>query len=132
MRSGSYFWVGLAMASAALFGASTPFAKLLLGVGLDPQLLAGLLYAGSGISLGLYYVGVCVNRIGEASYLREVAGRLHVKRRKQAAHMADIPGDNRWNTMGHGRFANHPIIKARAYATFSCIAAHSLERLRRR
>lgn len=44
MRSRSYFWVGLAMASAAMFGASTPFAKLLLGVGLDPRLLAGLLY----------------------------------------------------------------------------------------
>lgn len=56
MRSGSYFWVGLAMASAALFGASTPFAKLLLGGGLDPWMLAGLLYAGSGIGLGLFYL----------------------------------------------------------------------------
>ncbi|GGC72808.1 DMT family transporter [Chelatococcus reniformis] len=41
-----------ALASAALFGASTPLAKLLLGGGLDPWLLAGLLYLGSGIGLG--------------------------------------------------------------------------------
>jgi drug/metabolite transporter (DMT)-like permease len=45
----------LAMASAALFGASTPFAKLLIGDGLDPWLLAGLLYLGSGVGLGLLY-----------------------------------------------------------------------------
>ncbi len=43
---------GMAIVSAALFGASTPLAKLLLGAGLDPQLLAGLLYLGSGIGLG--------------------------------------------------------------------------------
>ena len=42
----------MAMASAALFGASTPFAKLLLGA-VDPWLLAGLLYLGSGIGLAL-------------------------------------------------------------------------------
>jgi drug/metabolite transporter (DMT)-like permease len=43
----------LAIASAALFGASTPFAKRLLGDGLDPWLLAGLLYLGSGLGLGV-------------------------------------------------------------------------------
>jgi len=43
----------LALGSAALFGASTPFAKLLLGGGLSPWLLAGLLYLGSGIGLAL-------------------------------------------------------------------------------
>jgi drug/metabolite transporter (DMT)-like permease len=37
--------------SALLFGASTPFAKLLLGDGIDPWLLAGLLYVGSGVGL---------------------------------------------------------------------------------
>ena len=42
----------MALASAALFGASTPFAKLLLGV-VDPWLLAGLLYLGSGMGLAL-------------------------------------------------------------------------------
>jgi len=50
----SLTWPGapLALASAALFGASTPLAKLLLGDGVDPWLLAGLLYLGSGLGLG--------------------------------------------------------------------------------
>lgn len=39
-----------ALAAAALFGASTPFAKLLVGR-VDPVLLAGLLYLGSGCGL---------------------------------------------------------------------------------
>jgi len=43
----------LALASAALFGASTPLAKRLLGNGVDPGLLAGLLYLGSGLGLGV-------------------------------------------------------------------------------
>lgn len=41
----------MALLSAVLFGASTPFAKLLLGEGISPWLLAGLLYLGSGIGL---------------------------------------------------------------------------------
>ena len=41
----------LALASAVLFGASTPLAKLLLGAGVDPWLLAALLYLGSGVGL---------------------------------------------------------------------------------
>src|ERR1700710_1124674 len=40
----------LALGSAILFGASTPFAKLLLG-SVDPWLLAGLLYLGAGFGL---------------------------------------------------------------------------------
>ena len=50
----SVLWPGvpLALLSAALFGASTPFAKLLLGGGMSPFLLAGLLYLGAGIGLG--------------------------------------------------------------------------------
>lgn len=47
----------MALASAALFGASTPLAKLLLGGGVDPWLLAGLLYLGSGLGLGLVHLG---------------------------------------------------------------------------
>jgi drug/metabolite transporter (DMT)-like permease len=45
-------WPGvpLALASAILFGASTPFAKLLVDTS-DPQLLAGLLYLGAGVGL---------------------------------------------------------------------------------
>jgi drug/metabolite transporter (DMT)-like permease len=42
----------LALAAAALFGASTPLAKLLLG-SISPWLLAGLLYLGSGVGSGV-------------------------------------------------------------------------------
>ncbi len=42
-----------ALGSALLFGAGTPIAKLLLA-DVSPWMLAGLLYAGSGIGLGLY------------------------------------------------------------------------------
>jgi drug/metabolite transporter (DMT)-like permease len=55
-RLGSYGGVAMAMGSAALFGASTPFAKLLLGGGVDPWLLAGLLYLGSGLGLGVLHL----------------------------------------------------------------------------
>lgn len=43
------------LASAVLFGAGTPIAKILLD-SVNPWLLAGLLYTGSGIGLGLYRV----------------------------------------------------------------------------
>jgi drug/metabolite transporter (DMT)-like permease len=42
----------LALAAAALFGASTPLAKLLLGQ-VSPVVLAGFLYLGSGLGLAL-------------------------------------------------------------------------------
>lgn len=45
----------MALSSAVLFGASTPFAKVLLGA-IDPWMLAGLLYLGSGI--GLFFVRI--------------------------------------------------------------------------
>src|SRR5215831_6509478 len=41
-----------ALASAALFGLSTPAAKVLLGT-IHPAILAGLLYSGAGIGIGL-------------------------------------------------------------------------------
>jgi len=44
--------VGAALIAAALFGLGTPLAKMLLA-SIDPWLLAGLLYAGSGIVLTL-------------------------------------------------------------------------------
>lgn len=50
-RQGAVF----ALLSALLFGLSTPAAKLLLDE-IDPLLLAGLLYAGSGVGLGLLTV----------------------------------------------------------------------------
>jgi len=46
MKSGVVY----ALAAAVLFGASTPFAKLLVGQ-IPPIVLAGLLYLGSGIGL---------------------------------------------------------------------------------
>ena len=51
-------WPGvpLALASALLFGASAPFAKLLLASN-DPQLLAGLLYLGAGTGLAIWRAG---------------------------------------------------------------------------
>jgi drug/metabolite transporter (DMT)-like permease len=50
-------WSGALMAlmAAALFGASMPLAKSLLGSGVDPWLLAGLLYRGSGVGLSVAY-----------------------------------------------------------------------------
>ncbi len=47
--------VGLALIAALLFGASAPLAKGLLA-GTRPQLLAGLLYLGSGTGLLLYWL----------------------------------------------------------------------------
>jgi drug/metabolite transporter (DMT)-like permease len=52
---------GLALLSALLFGASTPLAKLLLR-GIDPWMLAGLLYLGSG--LGLLAVSALARALG--------------------------------------------------------------------
>ena len=47
--------VQAALAAAVLFSAGTPAAKLLLGE-VSPWLLAGLLYLGSGVGLGLYRI----------------------------------------------------------------------------
>src|SRR3990172_11883776 len=44
--------VVLALLSAALFGISTPAAKVLLGT-VDPAILAGLLYCGAGLGVAL-------------------------------------------------------------------------------
>ena len=44
--------VGAAIGAAALFGASTPFAKRIVG-DMSPAVLAGLLYLGSGVGLWL-------------------------------------------------------------------------------
>ena len=61
---------GLALAAAALFGLSAPAAKLLAGT-VDPWLLAGLLYLGSGIGLGLYRLARrLVGHVGSDASLR--------------------------------------------------------------
>lgn len=54
----SISWPGppMALASAALSGASIPLAKVLLLSGGDPWLLTGLLYLGSGVGLGLIHL----------------------------------------------------------------------------
>ena len=44
--------IALALAAAALFGLSTPACKVLLGT-VDPSLLAGLLYCGAGLGIGV-------------------------------------------------------------------------------
>jgi drug/metabolite transporter (DMT)-like permease len=54
--------IPLALASAVLFGASTPLAKLLVG-SVDPWLLAGLLYLGAGSGLALVHVGRAALRL---------------------------------------------------------------------
>ena len=57
-RAGVFSGAGLALVSAALFGASTPLAKLLLR-DIDPWMLAGILYLGSGVGLmGLKFLSV--------------------------------------------------------------------------
>ncbi|HEX7881970.1 MAG TPA: EamA family transporter [Afipia sp.] len=64
----NYNAVFLALLSAALFGISTPAAKLLLGT-VSPAILAGLLYCGAGI-------GVAVLRrfVQKANFVRAEAG----------------------------------------------------------
>src|SRR6185369_1553798 len=52
-RETSLTGVSFAMLAAVLFGASTPFAKILLGK-TEPVMLAGLLYLGSGVGLAIW------------------------------------------------------------------------------
>ena len=71
------FWsnnpgVWAALAAALLFGAGTPFAKLLLGP-VSPWLLAGLLYLGSGIGLATWRL---LNRADATRVGRTEAGWL--------------------------------------------------------
>src|SRR4029453_4296671 len=62
--------VSAVLASAALFGAGTPFARALVG-GVDPLWLAGLLYAGSGLGLSLLLL---LRHAGIAGARRRVTG----------------------------------------------------------
>jgi drug/metabolite transporter (DMT)-like permease len=52
----SYVAVTYALAAALLFGLSTPAAKILVGA-VDPWMLAGLFYLGSGFGLGAWRAG---------------------------------------------------------------------------
>ncbi len=58
----------MALTSAVLFGASIPLARTLIGTGLDPGLLAGLLYLGSGAGLALV---TTVQRLRRTATVRE-------------------------------------------------------------
>lgn len=60
--------VAAALGAALLFGAATPLAKRLL-LSVDPWLLAGLLYLGSGIGLSLY------RRLARAAHPRLARGQ---------------------------------------------------------
>jgi drug/metabolite transporter (DMT)-like permease len=51
-----------ALGAAVLFGASTPLAKSLVG-SIDPALLAALLYLGSGVGLGLFWLFQAAARV---------------------------------------------------------------------
>lgn len=57
ISSRSHFWPGVPMAllSAALFGATPAFSKLLLAE-IPPFMLAGLLYLGAGLGLAIYHL----------------------------------------------------------------------------
>ncbi len=61
--------VFIALASAVLFGLSTPVAKLLLGE-VDPWILAGILYGGAGVGLSVVYL------LGRRSEARLTSGEL--------------------------------------------------------
>jgi drug/metabolite transporter (DMT)-like permease len=68
LRNGAF----LALGSAFLFGASTPLAKLLLGI-TDPLMLAGLLYLGSGAGLAL--IGIAGRSLGRGQSEAPLRGR---------------------------------------------------------
>ncbi len=68
-------YAGYALLAAALFGASTPAAKLLLAQA-SPLVLAGLLYLGSGLGLALVRVARGLRNDGPQRALRdELRGR---------------------------------------------------------
>ncbi len=83
-----------ALAAAALFGASTPFAKL-LGAQATPVMMAGLLYLGSGFGLSCWYIARRLLRGSNAAAgLRKcdlpwLAGWRHCCRRDCGANIAD-------------------------------------------
>jgi hypothetical protein len=57
---------GYGLLAAALFGASTPMAKLAIA-GIQPLMLAGLLYLGSGVGL---MIAICFIGIGKFNELK--------------------------------------------------------------
>jgi drug/metabolite transporter (DMT)-like permease len=76
-QNGSNRWRGVtyALAAAILFGASTPLAKQLLP-GVEPLLMAGLLYFGSGIGLLIYRLVLGARASRETPVTRSMASWL--------------------------------------------------------
>src|SRR6266478_3869602 len=72
--------VSFAMLAAVLFGASTPFSKILLGR-VEPVLLAGLLYLGSGVGLAVW-----------SGLRRHFTGRNHAETRLAAGDFPWLAG----------------------------------------
>jgi drug/metabolite transporter (DMT)-like permease len=79
--------VPLALGSAILFGATPPLSKLLLGV-VHPFMLAGLLYLGAGIGLGIY----CFLRAATATANEARIGRKDIPWLALAIGMGGIVG----------------------------------------
>ncbi|MFM0377834.1 DMT family transporter [Paraburkholderia strydomiana] len=63
-----------ALLAAALFGATTPLAKTLLG-SLSPFMVAGLFYLGSGVGLA---IGIQIQRLRRTTDERRNESRIHV------------------------------------------------------
>jgi drug/metabolite transporter (DMT)-like permease len=63
-----------ALLAAALFGATTPLAKTLLG-SLSPFMVAGLFYLGSGVGLA---IGILIQRLRRTTDERQNESRIHV------------------------------------------------------
>lgn len=105
--SRSHLWPGvpLALASAALFGAVSPLSKLLLDT-VSPLMLAGLLYAGAGIGLAIFW------------FLRRSADRVDTQARLQRS---DIPWLGAAIAMG-GIIAPVLLMSGLALATASSVA----------
>ena len=84
-----------ALAAAALFGASTPFAKLLVGE-ISPLLLGGLLYLGSGMGLSVARIirdrGWAQVRTGATGMA--LAARRGLGRRRAGAGRIDVRPDH--------------------------------------
>jgi drug/metabolite transporter (DMT)-like permease len=68
--------IGAALGAALLFGLSAPAAKVLVGDGTAPLLLAGLLYLGSGFGLLIVDVVQRARRIDVAPIPRDGRGRF--------------------------------------------------------
>ena len=65
----------LALLSAALFGVSTPAAKMLLGT-IDPTVLAGLLYCGAGVGVA------ALRRLGRSMISQTLAPEVALVRKE--------------------------------------------------